>query len=617
MHPKPPQGHANPPFITLQIATPPKPKQNIPPPLQYLPSMTVYPNYPQVPSQVGPLGYYPAPTNIVNQLVIGDQNPYQDHRYIHMIYEDVLPMKHLPNSLSTLSERLSLYNFIKSIILQGKDGENIPFRAGPNNLFDKLKATDLNPYHSSDDIMKYNPYSTLPTNFLIYRSCYPIKRDDSSVNAIVCAKDSIGMNIRLYRLTQGEMMINRSATNQLHASEVWREIMYYEYVRENIIRRKQSPNFVMMIGYAVCNDSEIDFDKIEQLKKHILPASEPKVKTNPATKLLEKNPNAFGNDILTAMTESPTYSLVQWATKSYANIGRSKRMVNIGFHPDDVWLSIIFQLVAGIYALQKHGLLINGFNLRDNVYIKDLSGMSNITSYWKYIIDGLSYYIPNYGFLVMIDSKFKDVPASGITVGGASPKTHKIIGDIFGDPSPANGIVDSFIETINMNNFGAEFIHNGGVSPIDKTRQIIDAINRYAIAQKSDVSIDRNTIIGNCIRKYMCRYMNNRIGTILTKQEQEDINKIGKEFNRGDIIVYEESAGMFKFVMYLQESTKSIGFSYIMTKKVGGLDDGITQKVPIGSLYEYSKIQPIRQNYKPNEAKLDESDLLETYNLSI
>ena len=37
--------------------------------------------------------------------------------------------------------------------------------------------------------------------------------------------------------------------------------------------------------------------------------------------------------------------------------------------------------------------------------------------------------------------------------------------------------------------------------------------------------------------------------------------------------------------------------------------------VPLGNVYEYSKLQPIRQIYKPNEAKLDESDLLETYNL--
>lgn len=618
--PRPPTAQGPQPFITLQVATPPKPKPAIQPPLQYLPSMTMYPTYPQVPSQVGQLGYYAPPTNIVNQLVIGDQNPYQDHNHIHMIYEDVLPLKHLPNSLNTLSERLTLYNFIKSIVLLGKDGENIPFRKGTNNLFDKLKATDLNPYHSSDDVMKYNPYSTLPTNFLIYRSCYPIKRDASSVDAIVCAKDAIGMNIRLYRLSQGEVMVNRTS-GSVYESEVWRDIMYYEYVRENIIRRKQSPNFVMLIGYAMCNDSEIDFEKIEQLKHHEIKETAPKLQTNKKTNLLEANPKAYGNDILTAITESATYSLIQWATKIYANVGRSKRMINMGYHPDEVWFSIVFQIMAAMYTMQKHGIYINDFNLRDNIYIKDLTGTSNITTYWKYVIDDVSYYIPNYGFLVMIDSKFKDVPASGLSVGTATVSNHKIIGSIFNDPSTPppsvilDKILDAFIGVINMNNFGSEFVHNGGVTPIDKTRQVIDKINTFAVAERGNVSAKKEDIIGTCIRKFMCRFMNNRIGTILTKQEQDDTNKIGKDFNKGDIVVYEESAGLFKFVLFYQSSVNSAGFSYIITKN-GGVDDSAILKVPIGSLYEYSKIQPLRQNYKPNEAKLDESDLLETYNIN-
>ena len=30
-------------------------------------------------------------------------------------------------------------------------------------------------------------------------------------------------------------------------------------------------------------------------------------------------------------------------------------------------------------------------------------------NYWKYVINGIEYYVPNYGHMVMIDSTFKDV----------------------------------------------------------------------------------------------------------------------------------------------------------------------------------------------------------------
>jgi hypothetical protein len=103
--------------------------------------------------------------------------------------------------------------------------------------------------------------------------------------------------------------------------------------------------------------------------------------------------------------------------------------------------------------------------------------------------------------------------------------------------------------------------------------------------------------------------MNNRIGTILTKQEYEDINKIGKNFSKGDLIVYEEEAGVFKFVQFIRAVD---GIASVFSQS----GNNITRiRVPVGNLYEFSKIQPIKQNYKPNEAKLDESDLLETYTI--
>jgi hypothetical protein len=608
--------HPPQPFLSLQVSQPPPPKKPAPTPLQFFPTATVYPSaYPQVPTQTQPLGTFQAPINVVNQLVIGDQNPHQNHGSIGRIYEDVLPLKHLPNTVHTISDRLVLGTFIKNVILMGKDGAIIPFRGGDVSLYDRLKTTKLNPYHSiNDDVLKNNPYFSLPKNMLLFQSCYPIKRDfaSQSMDTVICAKDSIGMNLRLYRLTQGEMQINRSDKSLIYDSEVWREIMYYEYVRENIIKRKESPNFVMMFGYTLCKDSAINFDEIEQIKTKT-PADKPQqIIKEDNTNIILNNPNSYANDILTALTEAPTYSLLQWASKEYANVGNSRRMINIGFHPDHIWQSIIFQIMASFCVMQKHGIYINNFSLRDNIYIKDLSGTSNVTSYWKYVINNISYYIPNYGFLVMIDSKFKDIPQSSITI-GSSVKEHKIIGSMFDEPNKpsddeiTNKIIDALIDTINMNNLGNTFVDNGGIKPGEETQNIIERINKFAVAAKNNASFNKKDIIRSCIENYLSKFMNNRIGTILTKQEHEDINKLGKNFNKGDLIVYEEEAGVFKFVQFIRTNN---GIASVYSQS----GNNITRiQVQVGNLYEFSKLQPIKQNYKPNEAKMDDSDLLETY----
>lgn len=104
-------------------------------------------------------------------------------------------------------------------------------------------------------------------------------------------------------------------------------------------------------------------------------------------------------------------------------------------------------------------------------------------------------------------------------------------------------------------------------------------------------------------------FMNNRIGTILSKVEQENIVKIGKKFKTGDMIVYEESADVYKFVVYVASRGDT---SRIV---IGSNNSIVDMDVPNGNLYEYSKLQPIKQDYKPNEVKLEESEMLETYNL--
>lgn len=611
----------NAPLLTLQLNNPQPPKrspiQNV---LPLLPNMFDMTNYK---SGIMPFGGTPQ-MNVVNNVVVGDQNPYQPHGAFNYIYEDMLPTKDLPKNLSTINERTTLSQFIKSVILYGKDGENIPFRNGQkagtdittNNrtsLIDRLKTTELNPYHCAVTSMKDNPYKTLPKNMLIFRSCYPIQRTKGAdANHISCARGSVGMNLRLYRMTQGEMMVNRVSGDELRKSDVWREIMYYEYVRENIIKTKECPNFVMMIGYSLCKDSDIDFDKLEQIKNHaaILPKKQPlviKINNN-----MVKNPNAYANDLLIGITESPTYSFAQWASNSYTNIGLTKKMIRNGYHPSNVWKSIIFQIMVAMHALQKHNIYINGMNILDNVYIKELSDVSITNSHWQYVIDGINYYIPNYGYLVMIDSKFKDVDVTGITLGAQKQKQFKIYGDMFGDQKVAinNSNIDAFLNIINPNIFATNFTENGGIRPPDDIISLLTSINNYTISHRGNQGFK----ISECIYEFMKNFLHNRTGTLLTEPELKNMGQVGRKFNTGEIVVYNDNPDVYKFAIF--GSYDGQGNCNICTKNNPDDDEIIeTYGVPRGNLRDYSKTSQLKQIYKPNEQKITEMELLETYNL--
>ena len=69
--------------------------------------------------------------------------------------------------------------------------------------------------------------------------------------------------------------------------------------------------------------------------------------------------------------------------------------------------------------------------LRDNVYIKDLMNNEQSVGYWKYIIGGFEYYIPNHGFLLLIDSSYKDIEQDTISGGVWSKPDDKINKEIF------------------------------------------------------------------------------------------------------------------------------------------------------------------------------------------
>lgn len=681
-------------------------------PMEYPVMMADPYRYPPYPTYLHQMGAMPPQIPVIKQYIINSNDPTVNHTSLNMIYEDMFPTKNFSTSLTTIGERVTLYNFIRAMIFKNQDGgSNITFSKGKNSLLNFIKFTQLNPY-SVGSSLNDNPYKSLPDDMLIYRSCYPIKAEAGNS---VCAKDAVGMNIKIYKLTIGALMVNKQNNIKYHEYDIWREVAFNEYIREQIIKTKICPNFVVMYGYYICEKSMINFDQVDQIRgkaqsnepfyigapsilsqKHpianipiiprapmshqimrqltqqanVLPGqimnqlpqqkppqipknlTQPPIATIPkqpflnvphqpitnvpnkpslrqllgsrtmGDQVLELNMNAYNGAVLASMSESPTYSLFGWATKTYQDDGNIRRMVNVGFYSDDIWQSILFQIIAALYTLQLHGIVINGFSLANNVFIKDLNTPGTVTTFWKYKIDGIDYYIPNYGFVVLIDPYFQEIQPSMMTIiKTISEPSRKINSIIFKDSNHSLDKDDKklkqlafevFVNNINGNIFDKTFVDNGGCKPSANIIKLLENIYNEA-SQKTNNSQKTNDNIGYYLSKYFRKYLNNRIGTVLSKQEGLGINQQGKNFSKGDIVVYDEQPGLFKFVMYIKTSQNN---GIVILTKDAKSDDIVEKTVASGTVCEYSKLYTLAQKYKPNEANLDEGGLLETYVIS-
>ncbi len=657
-------------LINLQVYQPQKPKpeqkyDGVP----FYPPMNINPFYPpqfansMMPQALSMLGsMYPSTVNVNKIYEINTNGPTGQHNRLMMIYEDILPEKSLKTTFKTVGERITQIQFVRSILFHDGDGiETSLDGSTPNSLLSRMKFLDLNPYNTS----KYsnNPYKGLPDGFLLYRTCYPIQRSEPFGHP-VCARNSTALNVRIYRITTGAYLINKQNNSKFYEYDSWREIAYYEYIREHIIKKKLCPNFVTLYGYYLCRRSGIDFEKITKINlEDKKPDPCPEKIINPigylniydqkendfvraVTKgLREINPGhiiqkleaernlrtlqvtqkpvdltEYNGEVLVAITESPTYNLFSWASKTYQQIGNTRRMVNTGCHNELIWRSVIFQLMVAMYVMSIHNIYIKDFSLRNNVFIRDLSVDGTVVNYWKYRINGTDFYVPNCGYVVLIDSNYRDIdviPNKSLPV--KTKPEYKLDGTLFDIGNGINGnekdkTHSMFKEALNRNNFDNDFIRDGGIKPDEIILNLLDKMSN-----------DDEKDIEKYFTKYMYKFMNNRIGTYLKEQEIIHIRHDDtKQFRRGQIIVQEESTGTYKFVLYLDASG---GKASVLTKTHTSQNDPqyidkdneviVQADVNITTLSNYSLTEPIVQNFKLNESGLNEENILETYNIVI
>jgi hypothetical protein len=692
----PPKGQQ--PMVNLQVYQPPRPKPQKPDPRTYGSFYMPNPFNPAQFSSYMQYAYKPPP--IIKEYNINIDGLHGNHLKAGMIYEDVLPNNVSLGTANTLGERITIYDFVRSIMFSKGDGDDINVdRDGHDSILSHLKFMDLNPYNSYK--FSLNPYKGLPYGFLLYRSCYPIRQNFNYKEDIVCARNSTGMNVRVYMMKDGAYMIGRLSSKHKHFTDfdVWREMTFYEYIRERIVKKKISPNFTVMYGYHIPTKCGINFNDIENVKdikkeyqsmvphddKHdvndrnipimedaaelarLRKAGEPipqkviVVETNKGkpTKAIPMaaDPNKYTGKAVIALTEAPNYSLYGWASTIYSREGNIKRMKNTGYHSVDVWKGVLFQLMTALYVMQIHGIVIENFSLDNNVFIKDLSMNGRVTSYWKYIIDGIEYYVPNNGYLVLIDSNYRDREFNNknkflieeknmgqkkeplvikkkelfeleenindeqdeINVDRADEEM-KLKGVIFDDVDDnytkdkvKKEVFEIFKSVMSTNAFGQDFKDHGGCNLPDGVTSLLSNI-------QSECNGDTDYDIGKYIFTHMHMFMNNRIGTYLKESETKNVRRgVTADFKKGQICVYTDEFGSERFCVFVGNApaaapaVPAVGTHTVLTRDAHDSKDITHVDVPRGNVFGYTKVEPIVQNFKPNESNLNEEDLLETY----
>jgi len=558
--------------------------------------------------------------------------PTGGHVEMNKIYENILPGKENQFTSTTLGERLQLYNYIYPILIK-KDGEEISIDSnGHNSLMSYIKIMELNPNYYSP--LYNNPYKGLPFGLLIYRSCFPIKMDKISQSTI-CAKNSIGLNIRLYSLSCAEYYLYTLRQPTYKEYDVWRELAYYEYIRDNILKKKKSPNFPLVYGFLLSPNKKIDFFSLkkrtltqkEQLSAEykrfieihtlfssVKPSTDiirPMTLPDMAKKVIAKLPDeidpimqVYSGTTLIIITEAPNHNLYQWASRIYEKEGIVNKMISHGYHEEPVWFGVLFQIIAALYVMQIDGIYMRNMTIEDNVYIKDLQIYGKASGYWKYVIDGISYYIPNYGYVVMLDSNFKDIIPSGQTNEQCKREykiyTSNIIGKKYPIADIRKKVFENYRNIINTNSFTNEHTQNNVSKPPQFIMNLI-----------SSMMIDPEMDLGKIISTYFRAFMHNRIGTLLRKDtEVPNIREITSPFRNGEMAIEVIEEDKYKWCLVL--NTKPNSIIEIITRKDDKSTDFMVTDVRVETLKQYSASEKIEQN-NSSDLNLSEDELLETY----
>ena len=577
--------------------------------------------------------------------------PNANHITASMVYEDAMPPADVYTSYKTLKERNGLCNYARGTFITIDEGEFVDFSGGKNSLNSRLKLLQLNPFNVNYN--NSNPYNGLAKNLLIYSSCYPIVYDSKS-SLVKCNSSSVGINIRVYRITREEYLakypgsgrniydpnvtsirvdvgkigilpvevtavdktidlfktIDKKEQEKEEEKEkerkipnnfdIWRDVIYYDFIREHINKSSICPNFVQSYCYFMNKDANFNYDK-----------NGLKIKDKTTNKPPIKESNNI-NMALILLTESPTYHIYRWASNVYVQHKNIQKQTYSGYKPSNVWESIIFQMLIVFYVMDKKVFTFNTMQIDRNFYVKDVSAQTNVNQFWKYRINNIDYYVPNYGYLLLCDNDYHDLDDK---VHNKKKHNFKIVGQFLDEKKSTDPDYTAYCTDIRdkvrinakncltSNNFGQGFKDIGGVPPP------ADIIN-LLIKIQGMLSNDSITYI-DIIQKCFIKYLHNRIGTPIRDTEVEYIRKTdARPFTAGQIVIHEESFGNYKIVLFMQPDDP---YNCICVTRASITSEFEFKRIGKDQVYHYSENEIIKQDMIPGEPSLNLDYIIESY----
>ena len=242
---------------------------------------------------------------------------------------------------------------------------------------------------------------------------------------------------------------------------------------------------------------------------------------------------------------------MRWCTDSVTKKGLVYAMNKSGYHSPATWMSILFQVCHVFATLQKHQIMITNMGL-DNFFIKESTEKHNTS--WLYKINGVEYYVPNDGYLVMFDSKYRD---RNINTSTLNPSIDNIMmhGNIFGGQYDRSNIIKStaskfyksdsdefiynqFTGLLNINKFGNEFVKKGGIIPSD-IKETINSINTDGRVQIIDY-----------FHSHFSAFLNFKTGTIIPDNDAVLEYSVSSQYQKGELAAYGETCSQYRYVIY-------------------------------------------------------------------
>lgn len=538
------------------------------------------------------LPYVPTytPNVPVNKIYnISLSNPQANHGTLSMIYEDILPGEKTIYTFLTLKERTAIKSSLRTSILNKYDGEELTIANGKNSILSWLKIYDLNPYNNNP-----NPYVNIPYGFSIYRSAYPIKYSREE-NTLKSTPTSVAVNIRIYQLTSGAILSQDYQNGKYkYLFDIWRELDYYKKI-DSIIKNKQSPNFLNLLLYFFDSTTSIDFDSLMAKNKgttnyqkmnddlitkfltiykeeiprakvsnssttvnykissrpirrnviltgggeeNIKGGAEAGIQTEPPTTKEILDLTKIDNKKLVILTEGANVNILKWKSKIYEPTGSVLKNTSTGYHTTEVWRSILFQMVYACAILEKNEMYFNNFSLKNNFFIKEVQTESTSQLCWLYKVNNIEYYIPNYGYVLAVDSNYSD-----ITDFKEDQLQFKIIGKAYDTDYDSNYIKASLIKFMNADNWNLE------ESKVLINTELSDEVKN--LMKKISEKLQEKTIIES-LPECFPEFFNNKFGKLITRAEKENFSVLNKPiYKEGSLMIRQKRYDDYDWVIYM------------------------------------------------------------------